>query len=462
MEHLKTLDAGFLEAEDADPHVSLAIGGVAVLDGPMPDFAALTATLTERLTAVPRLTQLVHTRPLDIGAPEWVPDEHFDISHHIRRAALPRPGGDADLDRLVADIMERRLDRARPLWECWVIEGLSRHRWAVLMKVHHCLADGIAATQILTALCDDGPTAALRPYPRAVPSPGWSLRIDPVGWMSSAVRTSLGLTTAAVRAVRGAIDLAGGVLRPAPSSVLNGPVGSMRRYAAVDVSLPDVRRVCDEFGVTLNDVALAAITHSYRELLIRRGENPGRDSLRTLVPVSVRPADAMDEPDNRVSLLLPRLPVDKADPLHQLQAVHRRLTYVKGSGQRQAGSAVMSAANAIPFAVTAWAVRNLTRLPQRGVVALATNVPGPQEELTIMGRKVGRLLPIPPIALQLRTGIAILSYADKLFFGIISDYDAVPDVDELARGIAQGVGRLADLASVPHRSTPLGTLALVT
>ncbi|KUI38915.1 diacylglycerol O-acyltransferase [Mycobacterium sp. IS-1496] len=461
-DHLTTLDAGFLEAEDADPHVSLAIGGVAVLDGPMPDFASLTATLTGRLSSVPRLTQLVHSRPLDLGAPEWVPDKHFDIAHHIRRAALPRPGGDADLDRLVADIMERRLDRSRPLWECWVIEGLSHRRWAVLMKVHHCLADGIAATHMLTALCDDGPAAAAHPDPTPAPPPGVSSYIDPVGWMSSAVRTSFGLTAAAIRAARGALDLVGGMLRPAPLSVLNGPVGTMRRYAAVDVSLSDVRHVCDEFGVTVNDVALAAITSSYRAMLIRRGETPGRNSLRTLVPVSVRAADAGGEPDNRVSMLLPRLPVDKADPLEQLRAVHRRLTQVKGSGQRQAGSAVVSAANAIPFAVTAWAVRNLTRLPQRDVVALASNVPGPQEGLTIMGRDIRRLLPIPPIALQLRTGIAILSYADQLSFGIIGDYDAVPDVDELARGIGQAVGRLAALAAAPHRSTPLRTLALVT
>lgn len=460
MDHLTTLDAGFLEAEDADPHVSLAIGGVAVIAGPMPDFATLTDTLTERLAVVPRLTQVVRTRPLDLGAPECVPDDHFDVAHHIRRAAVPRPGGDAELDRLIADIMERRLDRERPLWECWVIEGLADHRWAVLMKVHHCLADGVSATHMLTALCDDGLTPVSSAGEPA--RPARSPRIDPVAWASGAVRTSVGLTTAALRAARGVLDIAGGILAPAAPSPLNGPVGSMRRYAAVDVPLPEVRRICDEFGVTVNDVALAAITNSYRALLIRRGETPKRNSLRTLVPVSVRRATDPDTPDNRVSVLLPCLPVDKADPLTQLQAVHRRLTEAKGSGQRQAGSAVVSAANAIPFAVTAWAVRNLTRLPQRGVVALATNVPGPQRCLRILEREVLRLLPVPPIALQLRTGVAILSYADHLTFGIIGDYDAIPDVDELADGVRQAVGRLAELTTVPHRSTPLGTLALVT
>jgi diacylglycerol O-acyltransferase / wax synthase len=214
-------------------------------------------------------------------------------------------------------------------------------------------------------------------------------------------------------------------------------------------------------ALSVNDVALAAITESFRTMLIRRGEQPKRNSLRTLVPVSVRSNDAADKTDNRVSVMLPYLPVEHADPLQQLQAVHRRLTRAKGSGQRQAGSAFVSAANVIPFPLTAWTVRALTRLPQRGVVTLATNVPGPRRRQHIMGREVIRLLPIPPIALQLRIVIAILSYADHLSFGIIADYDAAPDVDELARGIERAVANLADLSKAPSRSTPIGTLALV-
>ena len=186
----------------------------------------------------------------------------------------------------------------------------------------------------------------------------------------------------------------------------------MRRYSAVQVPLKDVAKVCHAFDVTLNDVALAAITDSYRAALIRRGEQPRRDSLRTLVPVSVRSNDAMNKTDNRVSAMLPYLPVDKADRVEQLRAVHRRLTRAKSSGQRQAGSVFVSAANVVPFAFTAWMVRALTRLPQRGVVTVATNVPGPRHRLQVMGRDVVRLLPIPPLALRLRTGIAILSYAD--------------------------------------------------
>jgi diacylglycerol O-acyltransferase len=200
--------------------------------------------------------------------------------------------------------------------------------------------------------------------------------------------------------------------------------------------------ICHKFDVTINDVALAAITDSFREMLMHRGEQPQRNSLRTLVPVSVRSADASNQLDNRVSLMLPYLPIELEDPIERLQAVHRRLTRAKSGGQRQAGSAIFSAANYIPFALTAWAVRLLTRLPQLGIVALATNVPGPRHRLSMMGRDVQRLLPIPPIALHLRTGIAMLSYGDDLVFGITADYDAVPDVDELASGIEAAVARL--------------------
>ncbi|MGV0849853.1 WS/DGAT/MGAT family O-acyltransferase [Mycolicibacterium phlei] len=463
MEQLTTLDAGFLQAEDADPHVSLAIGALAVLAGPMPDFATLTAELADRIMTAPRFRQVLRTHPLDLEPPEWVDDDAFDLSHHVRLAALPRPGDDAALYRVVADVMERRLDRERPLWECWVVDGLAHNRWAILIKIHHCVVDGVAATHLLTGLCDHRteehaePTENREPARRQLPS----VSLNPADWLAWAWRTSCGVTSATTRALHGGLDLAAGVLRPAAASSLTGPVSDMRRYATVEVSMEDVESVCERFGVTVNDVALAAITDSFRTMLLRRGEKPRRTSLRTLVPVSVRSADAEGRPDNRVSVMLPYLPVEKSDPIQQLLTVHERMTRAKGSGQRQAGSALIAATNLIPFPVTAWAVRALTRLPQRGVVTLATNVPGPRKRVRLMGREVIRLLPIPPLALQLRTGVAILSYADHLAFGIIGDYDAAPDVGELADGIARAVSRLAELSHGHWRCTPAGTLALV-
>ena len=461
------LDAGFLQAEDADRHVSLAIGAVAVLAGPMPDFDKLAVGLAERILSVPRFRQVLHTQPLGLGAPRWVDDTNLDIRHHVRRAALPRPGDDAALRRWVAEVMERRLDRDRPLWECWIVDGLQHNRWAILMKVHHCVADGIAATQMLNRICDDGGSGTFTTEIRTANEPARggrrlpALTLNPIDWIAGVWRTSLGVTTAATQALQGAAEIAGGLLRPPAASSLTGPMTTMRRYATVEVSLDDVARVCDRFEVTINDVALAAITDSFRAMLMRRGEQPQRNSLRTLVPVSVRSNEAADKTDNQVSVMLPYLPVEKADPVQQLRTVHARMTRAKSSGQREAGNIFVAAANAIPFPFTAWTVRALTRLPQRGVVTLATNVPGPRKRLRVMGREVIRLLPIPPLALQLRTGIAIMSYADHLVFGIIGDYDAAPDVDELANGIERAVIRLTSISAGHWRSTPVGTLALV-
>jgi diacylglycerol O-acyltransferase len=201
------------------------------------------------------------------------------------------------------------------------------------------------------------------------------------------------------------------------------------------------------FDVTLNDVALAAITSSYRTMLLDRGETPGPHALRTLIPVSMRSAHDFDVTDNRVSAMLPLLPVDEPDPVRQLMIVHRRLNEAKGSGQREGGSAVLAAAGSIPFMFSAFVIRLLTRLPQKSVTALATNVPGPRRRQRVMGRNVLAVLPVPPIALHLRTGIAMVSYADGFFFGITADFDSAPDVDKLARGIEDGIRDLAARAS---------------
>jgi diacylglycerol O-acyltransferase / wax synthase len=447
VEQLNTLDAGFLMAEDSDRNVSLAIGGIAIIDGPAPDFEKFKDVLAERVQAIPRCRQMLRTQPFDVGAPQWVDDPVFDLSRHVRRTAVPRPGNDAELFGVVADVLERRLDRDRPLWECWVIEGLKGNRWAILMKIHHCVADGISATRILSRLCDDidgdpfarPVTKRTNRRPHLKPVPDNPPRDNP---LTSLWRTATGITDAAARTVTGAVDIATGLLRPTPGSSLVGPVTRMRRYRAVRVPLADVEQVCAKFNVTINDVALAAITEGFRSVLLHRGEEPRPDSLRTLVPVSERSSDALDKPGNRLSIMLPYLPVEESDPIQQLLAVHGRLNRTKQGGQRQAGNMAVSAAGYIPFMVSSWMIRLLTRLPQRGIVTLATNVPGPHRRLEMMGDKVTRLLPIPPIALQLRTGVAILSYADDLVFGITADYDAGSDIDQLADGIKIAVARL--------------------
>ncbi|MCV7058606.1 WS/DGAT/MGAT family O-acyltransferase [Mycolicibacterium gilvum] len=448
MERMTAFDAGFLDAEDADRHVSLAVGAVSVVDGPMPDFDEIVAAIGEKIVTIPRLRQVVRRQPLDLSAPEWVEDPTLDLAHHIRRAALPHPGDDDALFRFTAEAMEPRLDRERPLWQAWIIEGLADDRWAILMKVHHCIADGIAAMHMLAGLSDDGEgetyagairaaheAGASRP---ALPSP----TLNPVRWARAGWNATTAVAATAAMTVEGAIGILSGLVRNAESS-LNGPVTTMRRYSAVQVPLATVASVCQAFDVTLNDVALAAITDSFRSALKRRGEEPRRDSLRTLVPVSVRSDDARDRLDNRVSVMLPHLPVDEPDPVEQLRTVHRRLNRAKSSGQRQAGTAAVAVVKLIPFALATRAIRVVTSLPQHGVVTLATNVPGPQHRLQVMGREVVRMFPVPPMALRLRTAVAILSYGDDLIFGITTDFDAFPDVDDLAAGIGAAVDTLA-------------------
>ena len=448
MDQLSALDAGFLEAEDSDPHVSLAVGGVSILEGPAPRYHDLVSALAERIQAIPRCTQLLRTFPLDLRPPEWVEDRHFDVSRHLHHVALPDPGGDAELFELIASLMEHRLDRERPLWDCWIIEGLSDNRWAVLVKVHHCIADGIATMQMLSEFSDDsgGDSFAMDigGAKKQLPNRSHPLKLsfNPVGLVSSVGRRVFATAMAAGHAGLGVSELAISLLSPAPKSSLNGPVTAMRRYSAVRVRLADMQDVCRTFGVTLNDVALTAITASYRKVLLDRGELPGHDSLRTLVPVSVRSADGLSMTDNQVSTMLPLLPVDEADLLRQLQLVHDRLSRAKASGQTEGGSAAVSALKSVPFAFSAWTLRLLMRLPQRAVVALATNVPGPRNQQKLMGRQVLEVLPIPPIALQLRTGIAMLSYADSFVFGITADYEAAPDIEALATGIEDGIARL--------------------
>lgn len=456
MEQLTALDAGFLEAEDSDPHVSLAVGAVSIMEGPAPGYDEFVSAVAERMPTIRRFKQVLRTHPLDLRPPEWVNDASFEISRHVHRLALPHPGGDTELFETVANLMERRLDRERPLWDCWLIEGLCDNRWAVLTKLHHCIADGIAATQLMAKFSDDDTAKSFATNTHAAQRSSRqpvSVRpsLNPFNWVRHIGRSALGEATAVAHAAVGAAELAVSLLVPAPESSLNGRVTTMRRYSAARVQLADMQKVSKQFGVTVNDVALAAITSSYRTLLLERGEQPGRNSLRTLVPVSVRSADKFNVADNRVSAMLPLLPVDEEDPVEQLRLVHERLNRAKASGQSEGGTAVVSAVERVPFAFSAWTIRLLMRLPQRAVVALATNVPGPQGRQRLMGRRALEILPIPPIALQLRTGIAMVSYAENFVFGITADYDAAPDIEALARGIEDGVERLMRAASRSHR-----------
>jgi diacylglycerol O-acyltransferase / wax synthase len=426
MAQLTTLDTGFRTAQDPDRQASLAIGAVAIVDGAVPDYELLKRVLAERIQSIPRCTQVLRIHPFN-GAQQWIDDPGFNLSHHVRRVAIPRPGDDAELSRAIARALERPLDLDRPLWECWVIEGLKGNRWAILMKIHHCLADGNSAAQLLARLCDEADSdifanhvGAKHVSPSQTQKRSWADAL----WRASTVAGTVTNTLA-------------GALWSAVRTSSTGPVTTMRRYHTVRVPLAAVDDVCSKFRVTANDVALAAITEGFRTVLLHRGEQPRAGSLRTL-----------EKTDNRISAMLPYLPVEHDDPVQRLRTVHSRLNRPKQSNHSQAQGILDLATNCMPpFMLCAKAIQLiLSRLPQPGIVTLATNAPGPRHRLGLMGKNVERLLPIPPTASQLSSGVAVLSYGDELVFGITADYDAAPELEQLAAGIERGMARLAALS----------------
>ncbi|MPZ85077.1 MAG: wax ester/triacylglycerol synthase family O-acyltransferase [Actinophytocola sp.] len=458
MERLSPLDAIFLDAEDADPHVSMAIGAIGVLPGPVPSQAEFMAALVPRLRAVRRAQQRVRRLPFDLGPPVWGDLGHFDADYHFRRTALPAPGDDAALCALVARVMGQRLDRDRPLWESWVIEGLSGDRWAVLIKLHHCLADGMSGAQLVAALFATAPQPTGEPDWHAEPQPNTATLLwDAFGDITS---NSLRVLSRALHdpkdAAQRVADTFAGLSRmstaltPATPSSLTGPIGRSRRYAVARASLPDIRAIGATFGATVNDVALTAITLGYREVLRHRGERPDTDTLRAAVPVSIR---ATDNLDNQISVLLPTLPVEIADPVMALHEVHQRLADLKHSKEAEAATTVAALSGHEPFAFTTLAIRLVSRLPQRNIVTVTTNVPGPPTQLAMLGRPVLEAFPYVPIALRIRTGVAALSYHDQMTFGVTADFDSNPDVTLLTTAIERAIADLTAAAELHAEAT---------
>jgi WS/DGAT/MGAT family acyltransferase len=453
---MNPLDAAFLDAEDENPNVSMAIASVAVFDGVPPTHDELAAAYASKLSLLPRYRQRVHRPLLDLAAPVWVDDPDFDIGYHIRCTALPAPGDDAALRRLMARVMGQRLDRDRPLWECWVVEGLEGGRWALISKVHHCMVDGVSGTEIYHLLLSTTPDVepitppeAWEPEPnvsatRLTMEGAWGLLTSPVRQLqlaTEAVRRPRRTSARIVTTARG-LRAMSGALRPAPASSLLGSIGRQRYYGTVVVSLSDVKTISHHFGVTVNDVALAAATAGLRAVLVAEGDEPTPRTVRTLVPVSVRAPGEEGVPENRVSCLLAQLPVDVEDPVQRLVAVHRELARLKAAHEAEAGEALVQLAGREPFAFVSPFIRALFRLPQRTVVTVTTNVPGPRVPLYLLGRRMLHLLPYVPIAAGVRFGTAMLSYCDDLAFGVTTDYAMASAADLMADTVRQEVDAL--------------------
>ena len=462
MDRMSTLDAGFFFVEHEN--VPMHIGSLALFEGPAPGYDELASLFEAKLPLVPRYRQVVRTTPLHIFRPAWADDEHVEIGYHLRHAAVPKPGGDDQLRTFAARIFAQRLDRARPLWEAWFLEGIEGGRWAILSKVHHCMVDGIGGTDLMTVMFDIDPDAE-RPAPASwEPDPGPSVLSQVTDGLADALtwplrqltgapgffRQQLGAPGELLGFGRGLTGSARRLVTPAASS-LNGSIGPHRRWAWTTASLSEVKEIRSSTGGTVNDLLLAAITRGFRDLLQARGElSPGL-VVRSLVPVSVRGQDERGLITNRVSAVLANLPVGEADPMRRLALLCGQMDDLKNTYQAVGAQILTEMLGFAAPTLLALGSRAAFNLPQPLVQTVTTNVPGPRFPLYILGRRMESAYPYVPIGDNVRISVAIFSYLDRFTFGITADYDAVPDLDILAEGIGRGVAELADHAVGPGR-----------
>jgi WS/DGAT/MGAT family acyltransferase len=466
MEWMSAIDSSFLHIENAA--TPMHIGGVSIFAGPAPPFEELREMVAGKLALVPRYRQKVRFVPLGAGMPVWIDDPHFSLHYHLRHSALPAPGSDEQMRQMAARVFSQHLDRNKPLWELWMVEGLAGGRWALLSKVHHCMVDGVAATDLMSVMFSDT-TAVTPPRPWApAPEPSavevlaqtLTRRASPEGQLEAlrgvlrAPRTTLQTLLEFARATLAA----GPSMRPVGASSLIGAIGPHRRWSWADVRLADVKAVRAQFGGTVNDVVLTLITNGFRELLDARGEeSPPARVVRTMVPVSVRRRGERGVYNNRVSAVFVALPVGLADPLERLARIRAEMDDVKDTKQAVAGDVLSSLSGYAPPLLLALGSRLVTLSPRLNMHTATTNVPGPQEPVQTLGRRMLESYPFVPVVGSVRIVVAIFSYDGGLYFGVTGDYDGAPDVDVLTEGIAAGMRRLLALAEKRARRGASGS-----
>lgn len=460
-ERLSPLDASFLHVEDSVTHMH--IGSVSIMEGPPPRYEEFRDRVAAKLPLVRRYRQVVRQVPFDLGRPVWVDDPYFDVEYHIRHTSLPGPGNDAQLQNLVGRLMAQQLDRDRPLWEMWMVEGLGGGRWAVVSKVHHCMVDGVSGSELLGLILDPEPDPEpVEPLPwvPTLPPASWELAVEAVTDMITSplelrrlvrartrvVRRAIGAATDAWSAARATANIITGPGTPS----LNGPIGPHRRWVPASVEVAQIKQVRARFGGTFNDVVLALIASGFRDLLLKRGECT-ETPLRTMVPVSVRPRDGRGlavgdgQMANRVSAVFAELPVHLTDAVGRLRAVSDQMAGIKESKQALTAEALSTLSGFAPPLLLSLGGRLATKIPQHTVNTVTTNVPGPQIPLYAAGRRMLEAYPYVPLGLRLRIGVAIFSYDGKVTFGVTGDYDGAPDIAVLAQGIEQAMADLLAL-----------------
>ena len=448
-EHLSALDATFLELEQEDPSAHMHIGGLLTFDprgdGSIPTLEELMAHLDARLGDLPRYHQrLSDTRVHGLRFPSWelVPD--LDLRDHVRRAALPEPGGERELFEWLSEYWSQRLDRTRPLWDFVLLEGLEGGRWAMATRTHHCMVDGVGSMDVGYALLDPSPDPQERSVAPAARANGHR------GGLARTVAHALDPRTLPeiLSRSRAAAEL---VVRdeviPAPHTSLNDPIGTSRRIDAIRVELDDLKAIRTRLGGTVNDVVLAIMTGGLRALLLYRDEEPPRRGLRAMVPMNIRLAAEQLQLGNRVTSLFAHLPVAEPDALARYAAVVAETTRLKEGNEVLGAQTVVDVASLAPPLLHATLARSLfgTRLFN----VTLTNVPGPPTTRYALGSRMRDLYGLVPIAAEHALGVAILSYDGAVTFTINADRQTVPDLEVFRAGIEESLSELQRIAVGP-------------
>jgi len=466
-ELLSAQDNSFLLMER--PHVHMHVGATQIYEaGPLRkpdggiDIMAFKRSVESILHLIPRYRQKLKWIPYEYH-PVWIDDRRFNLDYHIRHTSLPRPGSDAQLKQLAGRIMAQQLDRTKPLWEFWVVEGLEGDRFAVISKVHHCMIDGQSGAelvQVMMSLTPDQELPQALPYiPRPAPS-GIELWLDQWGRRlripAEALRSLLDFGGQAadvqheiLTRLSALTELAGYAIRSASDTPLNGRIGPHRRVNWLSMPLEDVKAVRRVLGCSVNDVVLATVSGAVRAYLIRRRVNPDRLDFRVSAPVSVRREEERGTLGNRVSSWILRLPIGETDAVKRVETIRRVTQQLKKSQQALGVEMLMAAAE--------WAPAQLLSLGSRATSApinmIVTNVPGPQIPLYMLGARLLDMFPQVPLLENTGLGIALFSYDGRLFWGFNADPDLIPDLPAFVQAIETSFQELqasASIRAVPH------------
>ena len=466
LDRLSTIDASFLHQEREASHMH--VGGVVIFEGPPPEHRELVDHLTARMGSVPRYRQKLTEPPFELGRPFWIDDPSFNLNYHLRSTGLPAPGSLDQLRALVGRIFSQRLDRSKPLWELWVVQGLEGDRFALISKTHHAMVDGVAGVDLSTVLFD------MAPVPQQGDDGDGAERSDGSDWVpepepstagligeavKDAVRAPAGLAGralgaltspgAAVGSVREALEGLGEVvwagLNPAPDVPLNVPIGPHRRLWWVQRSLEDFKKIKNSLGGTVNDVVLAVVAGALGRWLRTRGVRVEGLELRALVPMSIRAEEDQGVMGNRIAAMRGPLPVYARDPVERLRIVRESMAGVKDSKQALGAEVIAGLERFAPPTLLAQASR--INFSTRLFNLIVTNVPGPQFPLYLLGREMLEMVPVAFLPEEHALAIAIMSYNGKIDFGLLGDYDGMPDLDRFAELLEESLDELLEAAA---------------